>query len=73
MHHVVVSSCIVVRLSFMDLSCEAKRELFLTRLILTSAMIKKRTRPQPRVREISPEVEESPNTSAGEKDEERLE
>ena len=39
-----------------------------------SSMIKKRTRPQPRVREISPEAEEAPNNSAGEKvEEEKLE
>ena len=36
-------------------------------------MIKKRTRPQPRVREISPEAEEASNNLAGEKDEEKLE
>ena len=33
-------------------------------------MIKKRSRPQPRVREISPEVEETSNDEAGEKDRE---
>lgn len=38
-----------------------------------SFMIKKRTRPQPRVREISPEAEEASNNSAGEKGEEKLE
>jgi hypothetical protein len=39
-----------------------------------SSMIKKRTRPQPRVREISPEAEEASNNSAGEKgEEEKLE
>jgi len=36
-------------------------------------MIKKRTRPQPRVREISPEVEEASNGEAGEGGEEKLE
>ena len=37
-------------------------------------MIKKRTRPQPRVRETSPEAEEASNKSAGEKGgEEKLE
>jgi len=35
-------------------------------------MIKKRTRPQPRVREISPEAEEVPSNSAREKGEEQL-
>lgn len=37
-------------------------------------MIKKRARPQPRVREISPEAEETSNNSAREKNgEEKLE
>jgi len=36
-------------------------------------MIKKRTRPQPRVREVSPEAEGASNNSAGEKGEEKLE
>jgi len=35
-----------------------------------STMIKKRTRPQPRVREVSPEAEEASDNSAGEKGEE---
>ena len=41
---------------------------------LELAMIKKRSRPQTRVREISPEVEEAHNTEVGEAGgEERLE
>jgi len=42
--------------------------------LIKSTMIKKRTRPQPRVREVSPEAEEASDNSAGEKgEEERLE
>jgi len=38
-----------------------------------SVMIKKRSRPQPRVREISPEVEASNNESGGNGGEKELE
>jgi len=42
--------------------------------LIKSTMIKKRTRPQPRVREVSPDAEEASDNSAGEKgEEERLE
>ena len=43
-------------------------------LLTSTTMIKKRSRPQPRIREISPEVEEASNSDAGETGaEERLE
>ena len=82
MHCVVVSSCIDVRLSFVDqLSATQGKTLALSSDSHViglhpgkSAMIKKRSRPQPRVREISPEVEEASNNETGEKSgEEKLE
>lgn len=77
MHYIVVSSCIGVQLSFMANCIPTTIGFWFSRDLpraQATSMIKKRSRPQPRVREVSPEAEEASNNEAGETgEEEKLE